>query len=63
MQAPGGPEEDTSEGFQYGGWVFPYFDESLSKIMSKQMNKYSDLLLGRKTFEIFAGYWPYHESD
>jgi dihydrofolate reductase len=63
MQAPGGPEEDTSGGFKYGGWVFPYFDESLGKIMDKQMRNYSDLLLGRKTFEIFAAYWPYHETD
>lgn len=61
MQAPGGPKEDTSGGFKYGGWVFPYFDEVGSKIMEKQM-KSSDLLLGRKTFEIFAEYWPQHED-
>ena len=59
MQAPGGPEEDTSGGFIYGGWVAPYFDEVAGKIMEKQM-KSADLLLGRKTFEIFASYWPEH---
>ena len=61
MQAPGGPEEDTSGGFKYGGWVAPYFDEVYGKVMEKQM-KSADLLLGRKTFEIFAGYWPGHEN-
>jgi dihydrofolate reductase len=59
MQAPGGPEEDTSGGFKYGGWVAPYFDEVAGKVMEKQM-KPADLLLGRKTFEIFASYWPDH---
>jgi dihydrofolate reductase len=62
MQAPGGPEEDTSGGFKYGGWVAPYFDDVGAKVMGKQM-KSADLLLGRKTFEIFAGYWPGHEND
>ena len=61
MQAPGGPDEDTSGGFKYGGWVAPYGDEAYGKAMEKQM-KPADLLLGRKTFEIFAGYWPEHES-
>lgn len=62
MQAPGGPEEDTSNGFKYGGWTAPYFyeaDEAAGKLMEKQM-KSADLLLGRKTFEIFAAYWPEH---
>lgn len=62
MQAPGGPEEDTSSGFQYGGWVAPYFaeaDNAAGELMAKQM-KPADLLLGRKTFEIFAAYWPSH---
>lgn len=63
MQAPGGPEEDTSGGFEYGGWTVPYFDEALGKVMTEQMGKPFDLLLGRKTFEIFAGYWPQHEKD
>jgi len=62
VQAPGGPEEDTSGGFKYGGWVAPYFDEASGTAMAKQM-KSADLLLGRKTFEIFAGYWPAHEKD
>jgi dihydrofolate reductase len=61
MQAPGAPEEDTSGGFKYGGWVAPYFDEVYGKVMEKQM-KPADLLLGRKTFEIFADYWPEHEN-
>jgi dihydrofolate reductase len=59
MQAPGGPEEDTSGGFKYGGWVTPYLDEVGGKVMEKQM-KPADYLLGRKTFEIFASYWPEH---
>lgn len=59
MQAPGGPEEDTSSGFEYGGWVTPYFDEAGGKLMDKQM-KPADLLLGRRTFDIFASYWPEH---
>ena len=61
MQAPGGPGEDISGGFKYGGWVAPYGDEIYGKVMKKQM-KSADLLLGRKTFDIFAGYWPEHES-
>jgi len=62
MQAPGAPEEDTSGGFKYGGWVAPYGDESSGKIMEKLM-KPSDLLLGRKTYEIFASYWPEHVGN
>lgn len=61
MQAPGGPEEDTSDSFKYGGWVAPYGDEVYGKVVEKQM-KSADLLLGRKTFEIFASYWPKHEN-
>ena len=61
MQAPGGPEEDTSGGFKYGGWTAPYFDEAAGEIMEKQMQP-ADYLLGRKTFEIFAGYWPQHND-
>jgi dihydrofolate reductase len=61
MQAPGGPEEDTSGGFKYGGWVTPYFDEASGKIMEKQLQP-SDYLLGRKTFDIFAAYWPEHND-
>lgn len=63
MQAPGGPEEDTSGGFTHGGWTVPYFDESLGNVMGEQMNRPFDLLLGRKTFEIFASYWPLHEEE
>ena len=59
MQAPGGPEEDTSGAFKYGGWTAPYGDEVSDKIMEKQLLP-ADLLLGRKTFEIFANYWPEH---
>ena len=62
MQAPGGPEEDTSGGFEHGGWSFPYFDEVAGKAMAEQMAP-ADLLLGRKTFDIFASYWPQHADD
>ena len=61
MQGPGGPKEDTSGGFQYGGWVAPYDDEVSDKLM-KRLMKPTDLLLGRKTFEIWEEYWPAHES-
>ena len=63
IQAPGGPEEDTSGGFKFGGWTFPFFDEFTGKIMGEQMSNNADLLLGRKTFEIFASYWPDHENE
>ncbi len=59
MQAPGGPKEDTSGGFRYGGWTAPYSDEVLGKVMEKQMQP-ADYLLGRKTFEIWAPFWPGH---
>jgi dihydrofolate reductase len=62
MQAPGGPEEDSSGGFKYGGWTAPYFDEYLGKVMDGQMADPAELLIGRKTFEIFASYWPEHEE-
>lgn len=57
MQAPGGPDEDRSGGFRYGGWSAVYADKASAKIMKEQM-KPADLLLGRKTFEIFESYWP-----
>jgi dihydrofolate reductase len=59
MQAPGGPEEDKSGGFKYGGWVAPYSDEVYGKVVEKEL-KPADYLLGRKTFEIWAPYWPQH---
>ena len=59
MQAPGGPEEDPTGGFKHGGWVAGYFDDFLGKVMVEQMRKPFDLLLGRKTYEIFAAHWPY----
>jgi dihydrofolate reductase len=64
MQAPGGPEEDPSGGFKYGGWTAPLFhdaDQAAGKMMERQMRS-SDLLLGRKTFDIFASYWPSHSD-
>ncbi len=63
MQAPGGPEEDPSGGFKYGGWTVPYFDDFLGRVMADQIGKPFDLMLGRKTFEIFASYWPYHDDE
>jgi dihydrofolate reductase len=63
MQAPGGPTEDTSGNFTYGGWTVPYVDDFLGKVMAEQMSEPFDLLLGRKTFEIFASYWPHHEEE
>jgi len=64
MQAPGGPKEDTSGGFKYGGWTVPYFDDFSGKVMGEQMSlERSELLLGRKTYEIFSGYWPHHAAD
>ena len=62
MQAPGGPDEDPAGGFTLGGWTVPYFDEFLGEVMTEQMGRPFDLLLGRKTFEIFAAYWPNEES-
>lgn len=62
IQAPGGPQEDTDGNFKYGGWIVPYFDERSGDIMQEQMSRTRALLLGRKTYEIFASYWPTHES-
>jgi len=60
IQGPGGPEEDTSGGFAYGGWSAPYEDEVVGAALQKQMNSKFDLLLGRKTFDIWAAFWPQH---
>ncbi len=60
MQAPGGKGEDPSGDFKFEGWTVPFMDEASGKEMAKQMNLPLDLLLGRKTYEIFAGYWPQH---
>ena len=60
IQAPGGPEEDTSGGFAYGGWTAPYADDVTGTVMNRQMNMPFDLLLGRKTFEIWAPFWTQH---
>jgi dihydrofolate reductase len=62
IQAGGGPEEDTSNGFAYGGWVAPYSDDVIGSVIDKQMSMPFDLLLGRKTFEIWEQHWPKHED-
>jgi dihydrofolate reductase len=62
MQAPGGPEEDPSGGFEHGGWSFGYWDEQMQKAMGESMSKPFDLVLGRKTYEIFAAHWPYSDD-
>ena len=63
LQAPGGPEEDTSGGFRFGGWNFPFWDEPLERLMADAMAEPYDLLLGRRTYEIFAAHWPYQDDD
>ena len=63
MQAPGGPEEDPTRGFRHEGWVVGYFDDFLLKVMVKQTSKPFDLLLGRRTYEIFAAHWPYVNAE
>jgi len=60
IQAPGGPDEDRSDGFAYGGWAAPYDDDILGAALQKQMNMPFDLLLGRKTFDTWAAFWPQH---
>jgi dihydrofolate reductase len=63
MQAPGGPEEDPTGGFKYGGWTVNYWDDAMMQVMSEVFGAPFDLLLGRKTYEIFAAHWPYIEGD
>ena len=60
IQGPGAPTEDTSGGFKYGGWVAPYNDEAYDKVVQKELQQRADYLLGRKTFQIWAAYWPEH---
>lgn len=60
MQAPGGPKEDTSGGFKYGGWVAPYGDNVGDNLVQKELQQKADYLLGRKTYKIWAAYWPHH---
>jgi dihydrofolate reductase len=63
MQAPGGPEEDDSGGFQQGGWSANYWDDQMGEVMGQAMSRPFDLLLGRKTYDIFAAYWPTAPED
>ena len=63
MQAPGGPSEDPTRGFKFGGWVMPYFDEVFGQEVDRVLTENGDLLLGRKTYEIFAAYWPYYDQS
>src|SRR5205807_6293204 len=63
MQAPGAPTEDPTKGFKFGGWVMPYFDQEFGEELDRLFSEKFDLLLGRKTYEIFAAYWPYYDED
>jgi dihydrofolate reductase len=63
MQSPGMPEEDREGGFEHGGWQVPYFDDETGQVMVEEISRFDALLLGRKTYEIFAGYWPYVGDD
>ncbi len=63
MQAPGGPTEDPTKGFKLGGWVMPYFDPEFGDELDRFFQEKLDLLLGRKTYEIFAAYWPYYDKE
>jgi dihydrofolate reductase len=63
MQAPGGPEEDPTGGFTHGGWSANYWDDLMGQAMGEAMGRPFDLLLGRKTYEIFAAHWPYVTDD
>ncbi|MCY1077081.1 dihydrofolate reductase family protein [Archangium lansingense] len=63
MQAPGGPTEDPTKGFKFGGWVMPYFNQEFGEELDRVFKEKFDLLLGRKTYEIFAAYWPYYDED
>jgi dihydrofolate reductase len=63
MQAPGGPTEDPTGGFAYGGWLAPYADEAIGKTIAALFDRSFDLLLGRRTYDIFAGFWPYSKDE
>lgn len=63
MQAPGGPSEDPTGGFRFGGWVAPYGDETIGELVGETFEQDYDLLLGRKTYEIFAAYWPQMDNE
>jgi dihydrofolate reductase len=63
MQAPGGPDEDSSDGFELGGWSFHYFDDEVGEEMERLMADPFDLLLGRRTYDIFASFWPSAPAD
>ena len=63
MQAPGGPTEDPTKGFKFGGWVMPYFNQEFGEEIDRLFSENFDLLLGRKTYEIFAAYWPYYDEN
>jgi dihydrofolate reductase len=63
MQAPGGPEEDRTGGFEHGGWLVPFFDDMMGEVMIDWIRRADALLLGRKTYEIFAAHWPYVTGD
>src|SRR5919106_846202 len=62
MQAPGAPTEDPTNGFKFGGWSMPYFDQEAGEEINRLFENF-DLLLGRKTYEIFAAYWPYYNVE
>jgi dihydrofolate reductase len=63
MQAPGGPEEDPTGGFRFGGWVFPFWDEVVDAAMGESFGRPFDLLLGRRTYDIFAAHWPFTDEE
>jgi dihydrofolate reductase len=62
MQAPGAPDEDPTSDFRFGGWAFPFWDDSLEEPFGKVINSEYDLLLGKRTYDIFAAYWPYNQD-
>src|SRR5438270_13751806 len=63
MQSPGGPSEDPTNGFKFGGWQMPYFDKEFGEELDRLFNEKFNLLLGRRTYEIFAAYWPYYNEN